>query len=123
MVMAQVFNNRSNFNTFKSAIITNELDNTYDGLSKQFNKIVDKFRDNVIKELESEEKNVKSIKKSTSYITWVKENVYNKGKTRKFTYTTEPSPTNDEQTKNLILLYKGENNGDKTIWTDKTQFN
>ena len=26
MVMAQVFNNRSNFNTFKSAIITNELD-------------------------------------------------------------------------------------------------
>jgi hypothetical protein len=123
MVMAQVFNNRSNFNTFKSAIITNELDNTYDGLSKQFNKIVDKFRDNVIKELESEEKNVKSIRKSTSYITWVKEDVYNKGKTRKFTYTTEPSPTNDEQTKNLILLYKGENNGDKTIWTDKTQFN
>ena len=33
MVMAQVFNNRSNFNTFKSAIITNELDNTYNNLS------------------------------------------------------------------------------------------
>ena len=49
--------------------------------------------------------------------------VYNKGKVRKFTYTTEPSPTNDEQTKNLILLYKGDNTGDKTIWTDKTQFN
>ena len=24
---------------------------------------------------------------------------------------------------NLILLYKGDNTGDKTIWTDKTQFN
>jgi hypothetical protein len=123
MVMAQVFNNKSNFNTFKSAIITDELDNTYNGLSKQFNKIVDKFRDNVIKELESEEKNVKSIRKSVSYITWVKENVYNKGKVRKFTYTTEPSSTNEEQTKNLILLYNGNNGGDKTIWTDKTQFN
>jgi len=123
MVMAQVFNNRSNFNTFKSAIITNELDNTYNGLSKQFNKIVDKFRDNVIKELDVEEKNIKTLKKSSDYINWVKNNIYNKGKVRKFTYTTEPSPTNDEQIKNLILLYKGDNTGDKTIWTDKTQFN
>ena len=123
MVMAQVFNNRSNFNTFKSAIITNELDNTYNGLSKQFNKIVDNFRDNVIKELDNEEKNIKSLKKSPDYIDWVKKNIYNKGKVRKFTYTTEPSPTNNEQTNNLILLYKGDNTGDKTIWTDKTQFN
>ena len=123
MVMAQVFNNRSNFNTFKSAIITNELDNTYDDLSKQFNKIVDNFRDSVIEELEFEEKNIKTLKKSSDYIGWTKDNVYNKGKVRKFTYTTEPSSSNEEQTNNLILLYKGDNTGDKTIWTDKTQFN
>ena len=123
MVMAQVFNNRSNFNTFKSAIITNELDNTYDGLSKNFNKIVGEFRDSVIKELEFEEKNIKTLKKSSDYIGWTKDNVYNKGKVRKFTYTTEPSSSNEEQTNNLILLYKGDNTGDKTIWTDKTQFN
>jgi hypothetical protein len=123
MVMAQVFNNRSNFNTFKSAIITNELDNTYNGLSKEFNKIVDNFKDNVIKELDIEEKNIKKLKKSPDYVNWVKNNIYNKGKVRKFTYTTEPSSTNDEQIKNLILLYKGNNAGDKTIWTDKTQFN
>jgi hypothetical protein len=123
MVMAQVFNNRSNFNTFKSAIITNELDNTYNGLSKQFNKIVDDFRDKVLEELESEEKNIKLLKKSNEYITWTKENIYNKGKVRKFTYTTEPSSSNEEQTKNLLLLYQGNNGGDKTIWTDKTQFN
>ncbi len=123
MVMAQVFNNRSNFNTFKSAIITNELDNTYNGLSKQFNKIVDEFRGKVLEELESEEKNIKLLKKSNEYITWTKENIYNKGKVRKFTYTTEPSSSNEEQTKNLLLLYQGNNGGDKTIWTDKTQFN
>jgi hypothetical protein len=123
MVMAQVFNNRSNFNTFKSAIITNELDNTYNRLSKEFNKIVDNFKDNVIKELDIEEKNIKKLKKSPDYVNWVKNNIYNKGKVRKFTYTTEPSSTNDEQIKNLILLYKGNNAGDKTIWTDKTQFN
>lgn len=123
MVMAQVFNNRSNFNTFKSAIITNELDNTYNGLSKQFNKIVDGFRENVIKELDAEEDKIKSIKKSVEYITWTKENIYNKGKVRKFTYTTEPSSLNGEQTTNLLLLYQGNNSGDKTIWTDKTQFN
>jgi hypothetical protein len=123
MVMAQVFNNKSNFNTFKSTIITNELDNTYNGLSKQFNKIVDAFRVKVLEELESEEKNIKLLKKSNEYITWTKENIYNKGKVRKFTYTTEPSSSNDEQTQNLLLLYRGNNSGDKTIWTDKTQFN
>jgi len=123
MVMAQIFNKKSDFNTFKSAIITNELDNTYDGLSKQFNKIVDNFRKNVIEELESEEKNIKTLKKSPEYVTWTKSDIYNKGKVRKFTYTTEPSPENATQTSDLLLLYNGNNGGDKTIWTDKTQFN
>jgi hypothetical protein len=121
--MAQIFNKKSDFNTFKSAIITNELDNTYDGLSKQFNKIVDNFRKNVIEELESEEKNIKTLKKSPEYVTWTKSDIYNKGKVRKFTYTTEPSPENATQNSDLLLLYKGNNGGDKTIWTDKTQFN
>jgi hypothetical protein len=123
MVMGQIFNNRSNFNTFKSEIITNELDKEYGDLSKNFNKIVDDFRGKVSDELESEEKKIKDIRISTEYVSWVKEDIYNEGKTRKFTYTTEPSPSNEEQTNNLLLLYKGNNGGDKTIWTDKTQFN
>ena len=54
----------------------------------------------------------------------VVENLYKKGKTRKFTYTTVPnSSTNELQTTDLLLLYQGNNGGDKTIWTDKTQFN
>jgi hypothetical protein len=53
----------------------------------------------------------------------VVENLYKKGKIRKFNYTTEPSSTNDQQIKNLTLLYNGNNGGDKTTWTDKTKFN
>jgi len=124
MVMAQVFNNRSNYNTFKSAIITNELDKTYDGLEKSFNKIVDKFRDSVKQELDYQEKKYKNVKKSVEYKDWTSKNIYNKGKVRKFTYTTVVNEsTNAEQSDNLLLLYRGNNGTDNTIWTDKTQFN
>ena len=57
-------------------------------------------------------------------MTYLKTTAYNKGKSRKFTYTTIPNPTTvAKQSADLQLLYKGNNNGDKTIWTDKTQFN
>lgn len=124
MVMAQIFNNSSTFNSFKNSIITNELDKNYPTLEKKFNKIVDEFRVKVKEELDYSEKKYKTIKKSDTYSTYSKQDVYNKGKTRKFTYTTIPNTsTNEQQINNLILLYKGNNNGDKTVWTDKTQFN
>lgn len=124
MVMAQVFNNGSTFNSFKNSIITNDLDKNYPTLEKKFNKIVDEFRVKVKEELDYSEKKYKTIKKSDTYSTYSKQDVYNKGKIRKFTYTTIPNPsTNEGQTNNLILLYRGNNNGDKTVWTDKTQFN
>ena len=57
-------------------------------------------------------------------MTYLNTSDYNKGKSRKFTYTTTPNPTTiAKQSADLQLLYKGNNNGDKTIWTDKTQFN
>jgi hypothetical protein len=124
MIMAQVFNNSDKFNTFKSTIITNELDKSTPNLSKKFNKIVNNFRDKVKDELDAEEKYYKTLKKSEKYRNYlVVENLYKKGKIRKFIYTTEPSSTNDQQIKNLTLLYNGNNGGDKTTWTDKTQFN
>ena len=72
-----------------------------------------------------EEKVYKEVKKDEVYLNYLAvENLYKKGKTRKFTYTTIPnSTTNDQQTADLLLLFQGNNNGDKTIWTDKTQFN
>jgi hypothetical protein len=124
MVMAQVFNNGSDYNTFKNLIITNELDDNYPTLKKKFTKIVDDFRVNVKSELEYSEKKYKTIKKSDTYSTYSKQDIYNKGKTRKFTYTTVPNTsTNDEQISNLQLLYKGNNGTDSSVWTDKTQFN
>jgi hypothetical protein len=124
MIMAQVFNNSDKFNTFKSTIVTNELDKSTPNLSRKFNKIVNNFRDKVKNELDAEEKYYKTLKKSEKYRNYlVVENLYKKGKIRKFNYTTEPSSTNDQQIKNLTLLYNGNNGGDKTTWTDKTKFN
>ncbi len=124
MIMAQIFNNSDKFNTFKSTIVTNELDKSTPNLSKKFNKIVNDFRGKVKDELDAEEKYYKTLKKSEKYRNYlVVENLYKKGKIRKFNYTTEPSSTNDQQIKNLTLLYNGNNGGDKTTWTDKTKFN
>jgi hypothetical protein len=93
-------------------------------LTKQFDKICDSFKDRVVKELGAETKRYVNIKKNAEYVTYLKTTAYNKGKSRKFTYTTTPNPTTvAKQSTDLQLLYKGNNNGDKTIWTDKTQFN
>ena len=124
MIMAQIFNNRNQLNTFKSTIITNDMDKSTPNLMKTFDKIVDKFKDNVKNELDAEEIFYKKLKKDSFYKDYlVVENLYKKGKTRKFNYTTEPSSLNDTQTKNLFLLYQGKNDGDIKTWTDKTQFN
>jgi hypothetical protein len=125
MIMAQIFNDKDKFNDFNDIIITNSMDNSTSGLRRKYNKIVDNFRDKVKEELDAEEKFYKTLKKSDEYLTYLAvENLYKKGKTRKFTYTTVPnSSTNELQTNDLLLLYQGNNNGDKTIWTDKTQFN
>ena len=125
MIMSQIFNNRTKFNEFKDIIITNQMDNTTSGLRRKFDNIVGDFRDKVIEELEAEEKFYNSLKKSQEYKDYLAvENLYKKGKTRKFTYTTVPnSSTNEQQTTDLLLLYQGNNGGDNMIWTDKTQFN
>ena len=124
MIMAQIFNDKDKFDTFKSLIITNEMDKSTSTLKKKFNKIVDDFRDKVKNELEASDTFYKKLKKNPTYKTYlVVENLYKKGKVRKFTYNTEPISTNDTQITNLMLLYKGNNSGDKITWTDKTQFN
>jgi hypothetical protein len=125
MIMSQIFDNKDKFNEFNDIIITDAMNNSASGLRKKYNKIVDNFRDKVKEELDAEEKVYKAIKKDKVYLEFLAvENLYKKGKTRKFTYTTVPNTsTNEQQTTNLFLLYQGNNGGDKTIWTDKTQFN
>jgi hypothetical protein len=125
MIMSQIFNDKDKFNEFNDIVITNSMDNSTSGLRRKYNKIVDNFRDKVKEELNEEEKVYKAAKKDKVYLDYLAvENLYKKGKTRKFTYTTVPnSSTNELQTNDLLLLFQGNNNGDKTIWTDKTQFN
>jgi len=126
MVMAQIFNNNNKLQSFKTTIISGELSKitSPSSLVKQFDKICDTFKDRVDNELNAESKRYVSIKKNAEYVTYLNTSDYNKGKSRKFTYTTTPNPTTiAKQSADLQLLYKGNNNGDKTIWTDKTQFN
>jgi hypothetical protein len=126
MVMAQIFNNKNKLQSFKTTIISGDLSKitSPSSLTKQFDKICDSFKDRVVKELGAETKRYVNIKKNAEYVTYLKTTAYNKGKSRKFTYTTTPNPTTvAKQSTDLQLLYKGNNNGDKDIWTDKTQFN
>ena len=127
MIMAQIFNNKNKLQAFKTSIISGDLSKitSPSSLTKQFDKICDTFKDRVVVELTAETKKYTSIKKNSDYVdSFTKGNAYNKGKSRKFTYTTIPNPTTvAKQSADLQLLYKGNNNGDKDIWTDKTQFN
>jgi len=125
MIMSQIFDNSDKFNQFKDIIVTDDMDKSTSGLRRKFSNIVGDFQDKVKEELKAEEKFYKTLKKSKIYLDYLTvENLYKKGKTRKFIYTTIPNPTTiDQQTTDLFLLYQGNNGGDKTIWTDKTQFN
>jgi hypothetical protein len=127
MIMAQIFSNKNKLQSFKTSIISGDLSKVTSpsSLTKQFDKICDSFKDRVVIELTAETKKYTSIKKNSEYVdSFTKGSAYNKGKSRKFTYTTIPNPTTvAKQSTDLQLLYKGNNNGDKTIWTDKTQFN
>ena len=127
MVMARIFSDKNKLQSFKTTIISGDLSkiSSPSSLTKQFDKICDTFKDRVDIELAAESKKYVSIKKNSDYVdSFVKGSAYNKGKSRKFTYTTTPNPTTiAKQSADLQLLYKGNNNGDKTIWTDKTQFN
>jgi hypothetical protein len=125
MIMSQIFDNSDKFNQFKDIIVTDDMNKSTSGLRRKFGNIVGDFQDKVKEELKAEEKFYKTLKKDKIYLDYLTvENLYKKGKTRKFIYTTIPNPTTiGQQTTDLFLLYQGNNGGDKTIWTDKTQFN
>jgi len=126
MIMAQIFSDKNKLEKFKTEIISGDLVGvkTPANLKKKFDKIVDNFRDKVVDELKAELKKFKKTKESQAYLDYINKPAFTKGKTRKFNYTTIPNTsTNDQQSAAIQLLYKGNNNGDKNIWTDKTQFN
>ena len=76
-------------------------------------------------ELKIEEKNYTDFKKKQGYLKYVNQTVYDKGKLRKFNYTTVVnSSTIEKQTADVSKLYKsGTDNQDKQTWDDKVKFN
>ena len=126
MIMAQIFSDKNKLEKFKTEIISGDLVGvkTPANLKKKFDKIVDDFRDKVVDELKAELKKFKKTKESQAYLDYINKPAFTKGKSRKFNYSTIPNTsTNEQQSAAIQLLYKGNNNGDKNIWTDKTQFN
>jgi hypothetical protein len=123
MVMAQIFNDKNKLTQFKNAIISGELKSD-NKLVRKFNNICDDFADLTKKELIAEEKFIKTIKGKESYLKFVNQPAYPKGKLRKFTYTTVPDPATETQQKTDIAnLYKTVNvNNDKLTFDGKIKF-
>jgi hypothetical protein len=127
MVLARIFSDKNKLTDFENKIISGDLKNVKDpyNLSNKFNKICNNFLDMVNTELKAEEKFYIDFKKSKGYKPFITQDVYNKGKLRKFNYTTVPNPsTNTKQSSDVLNLYKNNtNNQDKQTWTDKVKFN
>ena len=126
MVLAQIFNDKNKLTEFENTIIDAQLSivKTPHNLKNKFNKICNSFQDIVQKELNDEKKFFTKLKKKKEYTDFVNTPVYSSDKLRKFSYTTVVnSSINEQQKSDILLLYKGDNTSDNTIWTNKTQFN
>lgn len=95
-------------------------------LNDIFTDIVDKLSKQYKEELDDEEKIIKDFKKKNEYkkfVNGVEESLYPKGKIRKFTYTTVPNESKQEQQKiNLLDIYATTNsNTDKKTFDGKVK--
>jgi hypothetical protein len=124
MVMARIFENKDKLEKFKDTVISSDISGT-PKLRKTFDKICDDFREKVLKELRAEEKYIKDIKENKEYLDFINTNVYPKGKTRKFTYTTVPNQTTNSQQITLIKnVYSDQNvDNDNKTFNGKIKFN
>ena len=124
MVMARIFENKDKLEKFKDTVISSDISGT-PKLRKTFDKICDDFREKVLKELKAEEKYIKDIKENKEYLDFINTNVYPKGKTRKFTYTTVPNQTTNSQQITLIKnVYSDQNvDNDNKTFNGKIKFN
>jgi vacuolar-type H+-ATPase subunit I/STV1 len=124
MVMARIFENKDKLEKFKSTVISTEISNV-PKLRKTFDELCDKFKDLVLNELKAEEKKMKDIKEDKEYLSYINTNVYSKGKTRKFNYTTVPNQTTNSQQITLIKnVYSDQNvDNDNKTFNGKIKFN
>jgi hypothetical protein len=127
VILARIFSDKNKLKDFETKIISGNLTSIKSphNLSKKFSNLCDDFADMVKTELKQEEKNYTDFKKKQGYLKYINQTVYDKGKLRKFNYTTVVnSSTIAKQSEDVSKLYKsGTDNQDKTTWTDKPKFN
>ena len=125
-VIVQTFKNKKNeFRTNVLGIMLNDVKKykkeiaAFDSSLNEVSKIyIDRF-DYETKEYGKRKETVKK-----EFIDKIIENIYVKGKTRKFTYTTVPIGTDNEQKTKIKDLYATQNpNPDTTTFDGKIKFN
>ena len=126
IALGKYLSDNNNVRTFKSKIITPDLQKVKSpsNLSNKFDKIMDKFVDSCKEELKQESKFFDKLKKSSDYLGFVNKSVYNKGKLRKFNYTTIPNQsTNATQEAAIKLLYSTTGDVSSPSWNNKVKLN
>jgi hypothetical protein len=125
IALGRYLSDNNNLRTFKSKIINTELSKikTPSNLSNKFDKIMKKFVDSCKEELRQEERFFEKLKKSNDYLDFINKSVYNKGKLRKFTYTTVANDsTKATQEAAIKLLYSTTGDITTPTWNNKVKF-
>ena len=130
MVISRILANKNKKDAFIDSIIKGNLlqIKTPLNLKNQFTQIVNKLSNKYEKELASEEKIFKELRKDPflkNYLSSPDKILYPKGKTRKFTYSTIPNQnTNTTQETNIKNVYSTVNtNLDTKTFDGKVSFN
>jgi len=126
IALGRYLSDNNNLRTFKSKIINSELSKVKSpsNLSNKFDKIMKNFVDSCKEELKQEEKFFDKLKKSKDYLDYVNKSVYNKGKLRKFNYTTVPNEsTKATQEAAIKLLYSTTGDITSLTWNNKVKLN
>jgi len=125
MVMSQIFTDSSKLTSFINSIITGDLANVTNPspLKDKFNSTTYSIASTYQTEFTEEKKKINDFITGPVYPKYKTYTPYSKGKTRKFTYNTQPAAT-DTQKKELQNLYKPTNvNTDADSFLGKIKFN
>ena len=123
-LLSKVFVDKAKFDEFKSVIIKGGLVsyNKPKKLSVEFDKVCDELRDKFGKQHRNDVKFIDNIMKESSFKEFKKFTPYSKGKTREFTFDSNPLG-NTTQIKDLKDLYKQTNvNSDPSTYLGKIKF-
>jgi hypothetical protein len=131
LVVGRRFNDKNKVEDFKKVILTQSITSMSSNkkMIRKFDDYVDDLAKQYKKEIKEEENLYKKYKEADtykSYINNIETNIYKKGKTRIFNFTTVPvEGTNEQQKTDIIDLYKGDKNkiSDLNTFDGKIKFN